>query len=206
MRIPYRVKHIAVAFLLFIAAAFFAFLLYNDMSRDALKNQTAFLIPPESFEGDNLILGEGHIRYTHPTYGFSVEYPEELLAQSFAEKNGGETILFQREGDNPSDPPEGKMGFQIFITPFDEDETLTQERIVEDLPFAVVDEPVEVILADGIHALLFWSNDPSLGVTREIWFAHDGNLYEITTYAHLDSFLAKILSTWKFYDSSERNL
>jgi hypothetical protein len=37
-----------------------------------------------------------------------------------------------------------------------------------------------------------------LAASREIWFIHDGFLYEVTTYKELDSWLATIMQTWQF--------
>lgn len=151
-----------------------------------------------------LILGENYQQFTHPQYTFSVEYPKELEVERFQEGDDSETIIFQESLSAGSE--QEKIGFQIFISPFGKDEILTQNRILEDLPEAIIEEPQEAILGtltgaseeERIHALLFWSHDPSIGKTREVWFTHDGYLYEITTYAYLDSWLAKILSTWNF--------
>jgi len=144
----------------------------------------------ESVQSAAIVLGEDYQKFTHPDYGFSVEYPQELKIKAFAEDKDSQTIVFQKE--------EEKFGFQIFVSPFEEGEVLTQERILEDLPSAIIEEPQEVIIGDGIHALLFWSFDPTIGKTREVWFPYQGYLYEITTYAHLDIWLAQILSTWSF--------
>lgn len=150
---------------------------------------------------DTDILGEGYKRFTHPKYGFSVEYPEELDITAFDESGGGETVIFQSREDE-SVALEEKVGFQIFISPFEEDSVLTLERIREDLPFATIEEPVEVIIgtkmAQNVPALLFWSEDPTIGRTREVWFVHDNYLYEITSFAHMDTLLADIFSTWTF--------
>lgn len=142
----------------------------------------------------SIVLGEGFAKFTHPDYRFSLEYPEDLILERFKEGEGAETIVFQgakaREGE--------KLGFQIFISPYGEDEVLTKERILEDVPGAVIDDAIEVILGDGTQALLFWSESSEVGRTREVWFVHSGQLYEITTYADLDEWLANILSTWSF--------
>ena len=147
------------------------------------------------------ILGEGYKLFIHPLHGFSVEYPEELDITTFDESEGGETVIFQSL-DDESVPLEEKVGFQIFISPFEEDSILTLERIREDLPFATIEELVEVVIGTETEqvtpALLFWSEDLTIGRTREVWFVHDNYLYEITTFAHMDMLLADILSTWSF--------
>lgn len=162
-------------------------------SRDAdvvVQKATVFEFETE-VNSAQMILGEGYQTFTHPTFAFSVEYPNTFVIEAYKEKDGGETIIFQTQDEK-------KLGFQIFISPFGEDEVITRERILEDIPFTTVLEPQEAIIGDDIHALLFWSEDPRVGRTREVWFTYDGNLYEITTYAELDSWLAQILSSWRF--------
>ena len=44
----------------------------------------------------------------------------------------------------------------------------------------------------------FFSEDVIGNKTREVWFIKDGFLYEISTRAELDTWLAQILSTWRF--------
>jgi len=151
------------------------------------------------------ILGDGFKKFSHPKYNFSLEYPEELGIEAFRETDDAETVIFKKLGQNESTPREEKIGFQIFIAPFEEGEKgpLTTERILEDVQFLTIDEPQEVILGissseEEVRALIFLSDDPDIGKTREVWFTHGGYLYEITTYAHLDSWLAQILSTLTF--------
>lgn len=160
------------------------------------KKGSAFQFNPAS-QTAAVVMGESYIKFTHPDYLFSVEYPEELKIERFQEENNSETIVFQ-DINNANLALEEKIGFQIFISPFEEDKILTKERILEDLPYAIIEDQIEVVLGDDTRALLFWSDDPMIGKTREIWFIGGGNLYEITTYAHLDTWLAGILSTWSF--------
>ena len=137
-------------------------------------------------------LGSEYRVFEHPKLGFSIEYPAEFSAARYEEADNAETILFENKKEG-----EEKLGFQIFITPFGE-ETITRERILQDLPNAGIEEPQEAILGDGTHALIFWSNDEAVGKTREVWFTHAGYLYEVSTYARLDTWLANILKTWQF--------
>lgn len=158
-------------------------------------------VGPKPFRFDDsaisaaFVLGQEHQLFTHPQYGFSVEYPKELEVRAFQEDEESESITFQK--------PKEKFGFQIFISPFDEEiEILTKERVLEDLPFAQIEEAQEAVFGtQGIHGLLFWSQGPNIGKTRELWFVKDGYLYEITTYAELDEWLAQIMNTWKFQQS-----
>lgn len=150
----------------------------------------------------SLSLGDNFQRYLNHEYGFSLEYPKSWSAKTFQEENIGKTILFQG-GE--------REGFQIFITPFYEglekapqyqrlDDLLTRERILRDLPSAVIEGPMEVLIgpSKNLRALLFWSEDPLIGRTREVWFVQKGYLYEVTAYAQIDELLAGIMSTFVF--------
>lgn len=154
------------------------------------QGQKGFL--PEGQFTASQILGENYERYIHPDPAFSIEYPKDLKARAYDEGDDAQNIVFQ--GEN-------RTGFQIFISPY-EGEELTQERILEDLPEAIIREPLEALIGPSkdIRALLFWSEDPAIGRTREVWFVHNSYLYEITTYAHLDSWLAGLMTTWRFLD------
>jgi hypothetical protein len=45
---------------------------------------------------------------------------------------------------------------------------------------------------------MFFSQNPVMGETREVWFIKDGYLYEVTTYRELDSWLSQIMATWQW--------
>jgi len=183
------------------------FVLKDEDAKEQIA--TVFYFEKEEIESSASVFGEDFKKFTHPEYGFSFEYPKDLEIQAFKEEEGGEiigeTIVFQQPnlpGVKPLEDSE-KIGLQIFISPFEDEEgVLTQERVLEDLPFAVIIEPQEVFLGvlaeKEIPALIFWSEDPLIGKTREVWFIHSGYLYEITTYAYLDLWLANILSTLSF--------
>ncbi|HEY4475381.1 MAG TPA: hypothetical protein VJB92_01520 [Candidatus Paceibacterota bacterium] len=146
---------------------------------------------------------EGYKKYFHPKLGFSFSYPRELTVQEYNEGDWEETIVFSHPKNGTTKTVTDKSGFQIFITPF-EGSGLTLERLSEDLPETVIEESVKVILNPSastkkrIEGLLFWSASPAIGKTRELWFPYEGYLYEITTYAHLDSWLAEIMDSWRF--------
>ena len=128
-----------------------------------------------------------HAQYKNTTLGLSLEYPSELSVHEYPEEGGGYTIVFQQPGE--------EKGFQIFATPYG-DESISLSRITEDVPSGVVREPTEVVVGkNNTRALIFWSEAPVIGESREVWFVHNGYLYEITTYAELDSWLATILAT-----------
>jgi len=129
-------------------------------------------------------------QYKNITRGFTLNYPESLSFKEYDEGGGTYTIVFEDEA--------GEKGFQIFFTPYSED-TITESRILKDVPSGEFSEPTEVVLGDGTHALVFFSNG-SFGELREVWFVKDGFLYEVTTYKDLDTWLDEIMKTWKFIE------
>ncbi len=168
----------------------------SESSSESSTEEPETIITPEVQE--QLIKSELNRTYFHPKYKFSFQYPGELNVSAFQEGEYGETVLVQK--------PDERAGFQIFIAPFDEAGPMTKERILQDLPDMVVEEPQQVIIGQdpstgsgqAITALIFFSHEPSLGKTREVWFIHGGYLYQLSTYAGLDGFIGRILETWKF--------
>lgn len=160
------------------------FLLFNGQFKNS-EEETATAVT----------LGSDYQKYTDSKYKFSVEYPKDWEVKLFPEKDDSETIVFKKNGE--------ENGFQIFISPFD-GIILTKEIILQDLPSIVIEKMQPVIINPGVPAesriegLIFWSDDPDIGKTREAWFVHNGYLYQVTAYAHLDNLLAGILSTWHF--------
>jgi len=128
--------------------------------------------------------------YTDSQYKFSFEYPKDFTVTKFKEGEEGDTILVQKKGS--------KDGFQIFISPFDEPGPLTEERVKQDLPDLKMENPEQRVLKNNVPALIFFSEETSLGKTREIWFVYSDYLYQVSTYKELDSLVAAIISTWKF--------
>lgn len=161
----------------------------NNLEKPLTENQWQPISLSQEAQ-NNLSAAQELNTYTHPGYHFSFSYPKDWKVSSFSEGEG-EVVLAQ--------DAEKKSGFQIFISTFDETETvLTKERILQDIPSMTIDDPKEITLEDGIKALIFLGSDPSLGKTREIWFIFKGNLYQIMASANIDDLMAKIMTTWKF--------
>jgi len=123
---------------------------------------------------------------------FSFSYPEYLnnSALLVGENADEQIILF-----NSTEPV---VGFQIRISPFDEDIALTPERIGRDLPDLDLREP-ELISVAGVQAVVFLSNEGTLE-TRQIWFVRGGRLYQISTYIEFDERMVKILESWRWQE------
>lgn len=132
---------------------------------------------------------EGLVQYLNVERGFSLWYPKELKVKEHDEGDTTYTIVFSDEL--------GEKSFQIFFTPYMGD-TITSSRFLKDFPDGKFTEPVEVVIGDNMHALVFYS-EGTLGKLREVWFIHDDYLFEVTTYDTLDEWLAEIMKSWKFF-------
>ncbi len=118
-----------------------------------------------------------------------------MTSFSDSEIEGAENVVIQNL--------EAGVGFQIHIQPIDEDiSVLTLDRIRQDLPDILIENPQEVILGEGDTAgkgVAFMSNDPSFnGRSREVWFVYNKHLYQIRTYAEYDPLVQAVLSSWVF--------
>ncbi len=157
----------------------------ENVEEDVLEE----IIPPEIKKVD-----ETSSTFIHKKYNFSFIYPSSVKTSNFREGDG-EQILFQDDVN--------KIWFQINITPWDEGENLSVERIKQDLPDIVVTSPQQVVLGPAQNnnspkALIFFSREDGIGETREVWFVKNGNLYQVTTYKRLDTLISQILSTLTF--------
>lgn len=133
---------------------------------------------------------EGEAIYTNKHYGFSIRYPLTFVETEYPEGADALTVVFQKTGEEA-------QGFQIFVIPYPEAQ-ITQERIKTDLKGAPMKNVAEIILPGNIRAVHFNSVAPIIGDSSEVWFIHNGYLFEVTTYAALDTWLAGVLGTLQF--------
>ncbi len=124
-------------------------------------------------------------------YGFALKYPEYFTLGQF-EEAGSDVYVFQNT--------ERKQGIQIYVTPVDETFDITKARILEDIPDMVVRDGQTVELGERSgKGLAFLSDNEAFGgSSREVWFVFKNNLYQISTYASLDTLLQEVLNTWQF--------
>jgi len=159
-------------------------------------NEPTFTIAPSEEDSANNF-------YTDSQYKFSFQYPKDFTATKFSDQEDTSTILVQyREqseqvSTNINKYPDNS-GFQIFIALFDESGPITKERVLQDLPDLTIKNAEQRVLKNGAPALIFFSEEASLGETREIWFINNGYLYQITATKEIDSLVAAILETWRF--------
>jgi hypothetical protein len=130
----------------------------------------------------------GTREYKSTRYHFSLFYPQELTVTEHNEGGGAMTITFQNI--------ENVEGFQIFIVPYSKPQ-VSEERFRQDEPSGVR-ESLSTIIIDGATGAAFYSSNPLLGPTREVWFVRGGFLFEVTSLKPYEAGLASILSTWEF--------
>lgn len=94
------------------------------------------------------------------------------------------TLLLSKEGQAPS--------IQIAISLFDEDITLTTERIKADVPDLVMKNP-ETITVNSLASGVKFESD--LGIN--IWFVTKGNLFQLTAFQDESSAIDEIISSLK---------
>jgi len=178
----FKVKFI----LIFVSLLLFGVALYFSLdgnqrdttSRGKSNNltQAAYEVPP------------GKREYRNNKFHFLLHYPEELTVKEFNDKGEALTVSFENK--------ESGEGFQIFVVSYAESQ-VTPERFKLDVPSGVRESPTQVLI-DGVTGEVFFSENGTLGKTREVWFIRGGYLYEVTTYRELDAWLAEIMHSWKF--------
>ena len=168
-------------------------------SSQAGKQQGAVFVPAgtpleASTQGPALPLGPhrqapaGYKEYYDSRYRFSFFYPDDLAVKAYDEGSGAATITFQN--------PDTVQGFQIFVVPYGATQ-VTEDQFRKDEPSGVR-EGLQGIVVDGATGASFYSTNPALGDTAEVWFIHGGHLYEVTTLKPLAPWLSGIMQSWKF--------
>lgn len=179
-----------LVFLVIAISLFLYFKKENTANIGSTESKTFFGVgdytqPTDPVVGESPERG-AYATYTDPIYHFTFSYPQALKTTSF-EEAPGYTVLVQDTANH---------AIQVYITPFDENITLTAERIKQDIPDIVMNNTKTVQVA-GISAQTFNSTNEVFGTTREVWFVHEGNLYQIVTSPELEMTLAGILLSWK---------
>jgi hypothetical protein len=130
--------------------------------------------------------------YTHAELGFSFRYPRAFRVNEIPQAEGSALLLVE-------DPARARQGFQVFSMPYDEEGPLTEARIRQDVPDITMEnaQPFRVAGEPGISFVQLQT--PDVGTTYEVWFVHNGTLYEVATYAAHAADLHAILTTWQFH-------
>ncbi len=131
-----------------------------------------------------------YIKYENERYGFSYYHSPQAKITEYDEGGGAVTVVQENE--------QSLRGLQIFIVPYDKD-VITEDRFYRDIPSGIRYNIRPTTLGEKrIPAVTFNSQDDFLGETREVWFIHNGHLYEITTFKGFGEWFAPIMQTWRF--------
>jgi hypothetical protein len=127
--------------------------------------------------------------YTNPTYHFSFKYPKGFTVSATNGLNNSYVILVEKL---PS-----PVGVQILISSFNSpDLDMTPELIHESVPGLPIENPQVIDVGTPRKGLAFLSNNQEFGgKSREAWFAFEGNLYQISTFAEFAGLLNGVVAT-----------
>jgi len=147
-------------------------------------------------ETNGTVVGEEQT-YTHPDYGFTLKYPTGYTLGRFPEGEG-EVVLIQGKNSPSAGSGQGGEGFQIFISPYTEEEEFSKEVILKADPKMKIENEKTISLGtEGISALVFDSSGDT-GATNEVWFVVDGNLYQATSFSQYGEQMEHILQSLRF--------
>lgn len=129
--------------------------------------------------------------YTDDADHFELKYPSGLTANSFATPDGNGTVVLV------ADLKTG-LGMQVLVTPYTGPENVTADLIKQQVPDITIVQPQQIaISSSGTSGTAFVDGSGS-DAHRQIWFAYNGNLYQITAPLDFDPTLRDIMNTWKF--------
>lgn len=133
---------------------------------------------------------EGYVEYRNERYGFYYYHSPEAAIKEYDEGGGAMTVVQENAAR--------MRGLQIFIVPY-EGEVITEERFNRDVPSGVRYNIEDTAIARRqVPAVTFNSYDQFLGDTREVWFIHNGFLFEVTTFKGFGDWFSDIMQTWRF--------
>lgn len=124
--------------------------------------------------------------YKNAAYKFSIDVPKDITPSDFDESNGHNVLVQDKT-----------FQMQIYITQFDEDITLTKERIQKDVPDLQM-ENVNSVTINGVTGVAFISNDNGQKY-RQVWVVRKGYLYQTLSPANEDAMTSNILQSWKWF-------
>jgi hypothetical protein len=132
--------------------------------------------------------GASCVEFRSTQYHFAIFHSDQKEVKTYDEGGGAATFTFENF--------DTAHGFQIFVVPYAGTQ-ISDQRFKKDEPSGVREDLTSVTVG-GVPAAAFYSHDPNLGDTYEVWFIHGGYLYEITTLKALESNMQERLATWEF--------
>lgn len=161
--------------------------LWNIVGESSPSEQTAETQQEGELPKDDSGFKYENGRYTNQKYGFSFNLPSVYTPRLQSYGESANVLTFDAGGEK---------SFQIFIMEHDEP-AITPERIKIDVPDIVM-QNIRTGTLDGMEVLVFNSSESSLGETYEVWFIHNGNLYQIMAYKDGERELNEVLDSWEF--------
>lgn len=185
-----KIKYLALLILLLLAGIWFLARTKNSSGRAGGLNPVGD--NPTVTPTISASLGK---TYASPNGEFSFNYPEGFVITELPINEATTSRQIIVESGEP------QRGFELDILAFDEPGPLTSERIKQDLPDIEISQSRDISIS-SITALAFESTDPppagGIGKTYEIWFVHDGNLYQAKTYRTFGKEMEEMMRTIKF--------
>lgn len=188
---------IGIAIVLCIATGIGAWYLYRSHTTTQDSNPHV----ETAVNAGDVPLALGMVRFVHPRYNFSLDFPDSFNVVRSPEGNASEIDVFAPRDTIDTTTPR----FQIFITPYAE-ATITAARLGKDIPNGDIKEMQEALIGvgNGIRAAIFKSSVPLTGEkTREVWFIHEGFIFEVTAPLVHDTWLAGIMKSFYFKPRQE---
>lgn len=133
---------------------------------------------------------DGTATYTDQSFKFSLSYPGMYRIGKFTE--GAQTVFVLQS--------EQGAALQIVASTFDEpDMALTEARVREDIPTMPIKNARTVTLPQAqVPAFAFETTNDVFGESIEVWFVHQGTLYQASTYTNRAELMQSVLGTLKF--------
>lgn len=130
----------------------------------------------------------GNATYADPAYGFSITYPASYKIADVPSQQGDIYLIQNGQG----------TGMQLSVAPYNEGKPLTEAQIRQDLPDMPITNARAVTLPSGISAIAFNSSGGGFGDSIEVWFAHEGFIYQASTYAAQADLMQRVMGTFRF--------
>jgi hypothetical protein len=132
---------------------------------------------------------QGFKEFRTQPYHFSILYPDEVSVRDQSGGSGGPFTLVLANSD-------ASKALQVYVQPYTQP-TITPTRFKLDAPYAKTTNPIsiEVLGAKGLEFVGSSAGNPDM---LEIWFIHEGLLYEVTAPASLKTWAENIIQTWEF--------
>jgi len=134
--------------------------------------------------------------YIHSDNSFKFNFSDNLKFSNLAEDELGasnETIIFSSTEIN--------KGFQIFISSYFGDAPLGINMIIKGNPDIEVFNSQAIDFSFGKVISFLAKPEGADFTTREIWFTHEGKLYQASTFIESEKDLEKVLNTWEWASS-----